>query len=90
MKGPVQLPRGQVVDRVLAGNQPASGPYLALLVSHPPPGPQDIEQGIRELGVTVLAAFALFDPDHHAVTVDVRGLERDHLPSPQPGTIGHR
>jgi len=43
----------------------------------------------RQHHVTVLAAFALFDADDHALAVDVGDLERDHFSGAQAGAIGH-
>lgn len=43
----------------------------------------------RQHDVTVFMALALFDPDHHALAVDVGYLQRDHLGHAQSGPIGH-
>src|SRR5579863_8670568 len=43
----------------------------------------------REYHVAIFVALALFDPDHHALAVDVGYLQRDHLGHAQPGAIGH-
>ena len=37
--------------------------------------------------MAILAALALLDAQHHALGVDVRNLQRDHLGNPQSGTI---
>jgi len=38
--------------------------------------------------VAVLAALALFDPQQHALGVDIADLEGDHLGDAQPGAVG--
>jgi hypothetical protein len=43
----------------------------------------------RKHHVSVLVTFALFDPDHHALAVDVGYLQRNHLGHAQSGPIGH-
>src|ERR1700675_2261016 len=43
----------------------------------------------RKHHVAVLVAFALFDPDHHALAVDIGYLQRDHLGHTQSSPIGH-
>ena len=48
-----------------------------------------MEERLGQHGVAVLAPFALFDPDHHARTIDVGELERDHLGRAQARPIGH-
>ncbi len=37
----------------------------------------------------VLTALALFDPDQHAITVDITVLQMRELARPLPATIGH-
>src|SRR5229473_2756121 len=43
----------------------------------------------RQHHVAVFVALALFDPDHHALAVDVGYLQRDYLGHAQSGAIGH-
>src|SRR6266853_6702477 len=50
---------------------------------------QQLKQMRRKHHVAVLVALALFDPDHHALAVDVGYLQRDHLGHTQSGPIGH-
>ncbi len=88
VKDAAQLARGQMVDRVLTGKEPATRQHDAFLAAHTPPGAQEIEQIVRQHGVAVLAALALLDPDHLALAVDVRDLERDYFRGPEPGAIG--
>src|SRR5882672_12025798 len=71
------------VDRVHSGKQP---PLWACRVV---PSAQQLEQMRRKHHVAVLVALALFDPDHHALAVDVGYLQRDHLGHTQSGPIGH-
>src|SRR5258705_3243819 len=40
-------------------------------------------------GESIFVALALFDPDHHALAVDVGYLQRNHLGHSQSGPIGH-
>jgi hypothetical protein len=53
MAGPVELARGERVDRVLPGKQPA------LRARRLPPHAQQFEQGLGQDDVAVLAALAL-------------------------------
>ena len=46
-----------------------------------------MEQLRRQHGVAVLAAFALLDPEQHALGIDVADLERDDLGDAQSGAI---
>src|SRR6266700_5737393 len=71
------------VDRVHSGKQPPL--WTCRLV----PGTQQFQQMRRQHHVTVLVALALFDPDHHALAVDVGYLQCDHLGHAQSGAIGH-
>src|SRR5688572_20883727 len=80
-----ELTYGQRVDRVAAREQPALWQHHAAAASLPPPGAQQREQLGREHRMAVFAALALLDPQHHARTVDVADLERDHLGDAQPG-----
>src|SRR5580700_6319409 len=64
---------GGWIDRLAgssAGKQPLSWTGAVPIV------PQYIEELGRQHDVAVLAAFALFDPDDHALAVDRAGLER--------------
>src|SRR6267154_79579 len=81
--GAPELARRHRVDRVHSGKQP---PLWACRVV---PGAQQLEQMRRKHHVAVLFALALFDPDHHALAVDVGYLQRDHLGHTQSGPIGH-
>src|SRR3984893_12263086 len=81
--GASELARRQRVDRVHSGKQP---PQWACRVV---PGSQQLEQMRRQHHVAVFVALALFDPDHHALAVDVGYLQRNHLGHAQSGSIGH-
>ena len=81
--GAPELARRHRVDRVHTGKQP---PLWACRVV---PGAQQLEQMRRKHHVAVFVALALFDPDHHALAVDVGYLQRDHLGDAQSGAIGH-
>ena len=43
----------------------------------------------RQHGKAILTAFALLDPQHHALGVDVADLQRDNLHGPQTGPVGN-
>ena len=43
----------------------------------------------RQHDVSVLAALALLDPDHHALAVDIGNLERNHFGGAQSCPIGN-
>src|SRR5882757_8392623 len=81
--GAPELARRHRVDRVHSGKQP---PLWACRVV---PGTQQLKQMRRKHHVAVFVALALFDPDHHALAVDVGYLQRDHLGHAQSGSIGH-
>ena len=81
--GAPELARRHRVDRVHSGKQPP------LWVCRVVPGAQQLEQMRRKHHVAVLVALALFDPDHHALAVDVGYLQRDHLGHSQSGPIGY-
>ena len=71
----VELACGQWVQTVLSRKRPALWPRQL------PPGSQQIEQMRGQHDIAILAAFALLDPDHHALTVDVGCLQRHHFRS---------
>src|SRR6195256_4179120 len=81
--GTPELARRHRVDRVHSGKQPP------LWTRRVVPGAQQLEQMRRKHHVSVLVTFALFDPDHHALAVDVGYLQRNHLGHAQSGPIGH-
>ena len=57
----VQLPRGQGIDRILAGKQPPALEHLALRMGVAPPRAQALEQQRRQHGVAILVALALLN-----------------------------
>src|SRR6201995_395117 len=81
--GAPELARRHRVDRVHSGKQPP------LWACHLVPGAQQLKQMRRQHHVAVLVALALFDPDHHALAVDVGYLQRNHFGHAQSGPIGH-
>ena len=83
MDGAVELPRGERIRRIHAGEQPAAGQHLALGVGDAPPGAQALQQHRDEHGVAVLAALALFHPQRHALAVDVADLQGDDFAGAQ-------
>jgi hypothetical protein len=56
------------VNWILAGKQPGLEPCPT------PPGPQEFKQMWGQYDITVFAAFALFDPYHHAGGIDITDL----------------
>src|SRR5271167_659353 len=84
---PVELARTGMLPAV-AGKQPGlTGRHPALLARNAPPFAQYLEKVGRENDIPILLALALFDPDDHAVTVDVGELERYDLRGSQAGGI---
>src|SRR6202789_2352453 len=71
--GAPELARRHRVDRVHSGKQP---PLWACRVV---PGAQQLKQMRRKHHVAVFVTLTLFDPDHHALAVDVGYLQRNHL-----------
>ena len=49
------------------------------------PGAQQLKQMRRKHHVAIFVALTLFDPDYHALAVDVGYLQRDHLGHAQSG-----
>jgi hypothetical protein len=69
---------------VTAGKQPALRP------GQPPIAAQNPQELRREHDVTVFAALALLDPDHHPLAVDIGDLQQNHLGDAQSGGIDRR
>jgi hypothetical protein len=90
MDGTVELARGDRIERIHAGEQPAAVEHLPLRPGHPPPGAQPLEQQRRQHGIAILAPLALLDAQRHPLAVDVGDLQRYHLARPQAGAMGHR
>ncbi len=64
----------------VAGKQPGlAGRHPSLLARDAPPFAQQLEKVGREDNIPILLAFALFDPDDHAVPVDIGELQRYDL-----------
>ena len=83
MAGAVELALRERLHGIAAGKQPALRPLLL------PIGAQQVEKSGRQHHVSVLMAFALLDPDHHARAVDIGNSERDHFGGAQTGRISH-
>src|SRR3954466_624179 len=82
MDGPVELTRGERVDRVLSGKEPHLRP------GDPPPVPQELEELRREHRKAIPSPLALLDPEQHAPGIDVADLERYDLGHAQARAIG--
>src|SRR5258705_2223849 len=68
--------------RVVSGfSRFCPGNSQALWPRQLPPGPQQTEQMRGQHDIAILAAFALLDPDHHALAFDVAYLQRHHFRS---------
>src|SRR5262245_34470076 len=84
---PVELARTRMPPAV-AGEQPGlSGRHPSLVARSAPPFTQYLEKVGRENDIPVLLTLALFDPDDHAITVDIGELERYDLRGSQAGGI---
>ena len=83
MAGTGELACRHRAGRLQSGKQPAL--WLRRLV----PGAQQLQQMRRQHHVAVFMALALFDPDHHALAVDVGHLQRHHFGHAQSGAISH-
>jgi hypothetical protein len=55
---------------------------------HLPVGAQKLQQMGREHDIALLVPLSLFDPDHHAVRVDVGRAQRDDFGDPHACGIG--
>src|SRR6266851_5343042 len=73
MAGAVELACRERLHGIAPGKQPALWPRRL------PPGPQQIEEMLRQHHVSVLTPLALLDPDDHLGAVDVPNHERDDL-----------
>src|SRR4051795_1854441 len=82
MDGPVELTRGERVERVLSGKEPHLRP------GDPPPVPQELEELRREHRKAIPSPLALLDPEQHAPGIDVADLERYDLGHAQARAIG--
>src|SRR4051794_17513561 len=82
MDGPVELTRGERVDRVLSGKEPHLRP------GDPPPVPQELEELRREHRKAIPSPLALLDPEQHALGINVADLERYDLGHAQARAIG--
>src|ERR1017187_494506 len=71
MHDAIELPRGKRIHRIQARKQPAAREDLALGSGCWPPGAQPFEQERWQQRVAILAALALFDTQHHALTIDL-------------------
>jgi hypothetical protein len=87
---PVQLPGADRLAGMLAWKQPALGVHHALLPADLPPLTQQGEHILREHRVAILPAFATFDPEQHALAIDVADLEGRDLGDAQARAISDR
>src|SRR5664279_843263 len=65
----------------VTGEQPFAGPGTLPIV------PEHGEQFGRQHDIAIFAAFALINPDDHALAIDRRGFETDGFGYPQTGRI---
>src|SRR5215208_1300019 len=64
--------------------QPTLRPYRPKIAT------KRFQQSGRQHHVTILLAFALFHTDHHALTVDIGGLQADGFGDAQAGGVASR
>src|SRR5277367_33733 len=81
--GATELPSRHRVDRVEPREQPT--PWGRDL----PPVAQQLQQLRGEHDKAILLPLALLDAQQHALAVDIRDLQPDHLGYAQTGPIGH-
>ena len=74
MYGAIDLSGAERMNRIASGKQPSAMEHPPLCAGFPPPGAQTLQQYWREHGVAVLLSFALFDPQDHALAIDVSDL----------------
>src|SRR6516164_8468986 len=84
----VELARTRMLPAVARKQPGLSGRHPSLLARDPPPVAQQLKKIGRENDIPILLALALFDPDDHAVTIDIGELERYDLRGSQPGGVG--
>ena len=85
---PVELAGADRHRRVLTWEEPAIGMKHTLLPPRAPPLPQQHKQTFGQHGVAIASTLAAFDPEQHALAVDIAHLERRDLADPQPRTVG--
>jgi hypothetical protein len=68
----------------IAREKPLFGPVQT------PPIAQDFQQLCREHHIAILLAFALFDSDHHALAINIRGFKTDCFRDAQPSGVAGR
>ena len=86
------FPRSHTARRLQGGGADRPIPITArkqpmYRLGQAPIGTQDRQQRWRQHDVAVLAALAVFDPDHHPAAVDVGDLECGNLGYAQPGAV---
>ncbi|GCD54635.1 hypothetical protein NBRC3188_3332 [Acetobacter pasteurianus NBRC 3188] len=86
----MELPCADGPHGVLPGKKPATRMHHALLASGLPPLPQQGQKVCRKHGVAISSPFAPFDPEQHALAVDITDLESGDLGHPQACPIGDR
>ena len=86
----MELPCADGPHGVLPGKKPATRMHHALLASGLPPLPQQGQKVCRKHGVAISSPFAPFDPEQHALAVDIADLESCDLGHPQACPIGDR
>src|SRR6516162_4172669 len=85
---PVELARTRMLPAVARKQPGLSGRHPSLLARDPLPVAQQLKKIGRENDIPILLALALFDPDDHAVTIDIGELERYDLRGSQAGGVG--
>jgi len=73
-----------------AREEPAIGVQHTLLPPRAPPVAQQHEQALWQHGVAIAPALAAFDPEQHALAVDIAHLERRDLADAQASATGDR
>src|SRR5271169_7186815 len=84
---PVELARTRMLPAVARKQPGLTGRHPSLLARDAPPFAQYLEKVGRENDIPILLALALFDPDDHPVTIDIRELERYDLRGSQAGGV---
>src|ERR1700742_2167474 len=75
---------GTSIDRP-AGNSPLEQPIFR--PGSPPVAAQRLQQLGRQHHVAILLTLTLIDADHHALTIDIAGLQMDALGDTEAGSI---
>lgn len=75
------------LDRIIRN---ATRKQIRRRTRQPPIAAQNAQERRRQHRIALLAAFAMLDPHHHAVAVDIADLQHNDLGDPEPRRVSRR